>query len=307
MDFFRASIRSRASYILLSASEIAVSHLVALLAVSDNRSACLAIKKCFLSYHKRDSIPPMTDEDYRRAMETAIEELSALMEEREELDDRREKMNTRINVLRDGIVGLSSMLGEDPFTQRPELFPNLIDPDTGLTNAVRDAMRSLDRYASTVDIREALKDAGYNITKYRNPLSAIQQVLTRLVERGVVEKHEDAEKKLYKLRATVRVPGGTSANDATAAMGKALQAVGKLGSPGAGAGALFRQTAEERQKAAEARQSRPVAKPGHRADPPPADSEQPGAIPIPTLRRPSRGLGTLREQAEEAAKKEGKK
>jgi hypothetical protein len=149
----------------------------------------------------------MTDE-YKRAMHAAIQELSDLMEERENLDTRRERITRRIAVLRDGIFGLSGIAGENPYTVRPELFPNTIPPDTGITDAVREVLKSRGLFVSTLDIKEMLEAMGFNITKYKNPLSTIHQVLNRLIDSGEVESHEDDEKRLYRWKKLPTVKRG---------------------------------------------------------------------------------------------------
>jgi len=140
--------------------------------------------------------------DYKDILNRSARELSELIEQREELDDIREKLAQRINGLRDLVFALSNVLNQDPYKTHPEVFPELIEPETGFTDAVREVLT--DEYQSPVDIRDELKRRRYNLEKYRNPLAAIHQILSRLESSGEVKKHE--EKKLYKRQ---RVSDGT--------------------------------------------------------------------------------------------------
>lgn len=140
--------------------------------------------------------------EYKVMMNKAVLELDDLVEELEVLDDKREKVQRRIFSLRDLIFALSNVLGEDPYKTRPELFPELIEPETGFTDAVREVLS--DEYQSPVDIRDELKRRRFNLEKYRNPLAAIHQILSRLVASKEVEQHE--EKKLYKRMGGTLLP-----------------------------------------------------------------------------------------------------
>jgi hypothetical protein len=121
---------------------------------------------------------------YDNALQQAIAELSDVMSERESLVERIEDTDQRIMRLRRGAMGLGALCGRTPGTlssQYPDLFPDNIDPDTGLSDAVRDILRIDPRtYYSPVDVRNRLRDKGYEIGKHKNVLASIHTVLKRL-------------------------------------------------------------------------------------------------------------------------------
>jgi len=143
----------------------------------------------------------MNDKFYKQAFDGAIKELSDLMNEREELDNRREILNERIVQVRNGVLGLSSLAGENPQDiekQYPELFPDLIPSDIGLTDAVRKSLQKFpDRFLTPMTVRKVLQATGYDTDRYKNILASIHTVLKRLVE------SEEVETKTYE-------SGGTS-------------------------------------------------------------------------------------------------
>lgn len=160
----------------------------------------------------RDTLLSVSEQsDYRRTLETATAELSGLIEEAEELDDRRDKLTNRISALRDIVFALSNVLGIDPKLTYPELYPESIEPETGFTDAIREVLKSSNKYLSPVDIRNELRERGFNLMKYRNPLAAIHQILKRLAIGNEIEKHPDEEKKLYRWsNKGIRVLGSTA-------------------------------------------------------------------------------------------------
>jgi hypothetical protein len=133
----------------------------------------------------------MVETDYKQALDAATKELAEVMEQLEEIEEVREKTLRRIYVLRDGIYGLSAMLGEDPLEVSPELFLKYLEPDTGFTDAIRKVLElNKSRYMNPVSVRDKLKDMGYDLSKYTNPLASIHTILKRLVESGEVEPDE---------------------------------------------------------------------------------------------------------------------
>jgi hypothetical protein len=167
----------------------------------DKDFACFVFTFC-------DNLLSVSEEtDYKRTLETATAELSDLIEEAEELDDRREKVERRIAALRNMVLATSHVLGEDPQLTYPELFPETIEPEIGFTDAVREVLKSSNKYLSPVDIRNTLRDRGFNLEKYRNPLAAIHQILKRLVENSKeVERHPDENRKLFKWKQVTGTP-----------------------------------------------------------------------------------------------------
>jgi hypothetical protein len=140
-------------------------------------------------------------ETYDVAYETALDELDELMTQREALDEKRDAMDKRIIRLRKGLLGLGalcSLTSEQVREAHPELFPDSIDPDTGLSDAVREVLKTSDSFISPVFIRDFLRDNGYEISKYKNALASIHTVLKRLRSQGEVFDSNREGRTVYK-------------------------------------------------------------------------------------------------------------
>lgn len=127
----------------------------------------------------------MDDKIYKQSFDTAIDELSNLMSQLEEIEGQREELKSRSTFVRKGILALSSLLGKEPRSVQnefPHLFPDLITPDTGLTDAVRKVLKSSNKLLTPVGVRTELKSTGYDIERYKNILASIHTILKRLVE-----------------------------------------------------------------------------------------------------------------------------
>ena len=142
----------------------------------------------------------MTNDSYKQAFERAIEELTALMEERDKLDIEREEMDKRISILRDGLFGFSSLAGiTNPQKTYPDLFPDLINPDVGITEAVKKVLAdSKDTYFSPVAVKDGLEKMGFDIKKYKNVLASIHQILKRLQDSHFTTTTTREGKTLYR-------------------------------------------------------------------------------------------------------------
>src|SRR5689334_2840920 len=92
----------------------------------------------------------------------AISELSDLVNEREEIDVRREQIDQRLLEVRKGVIALAPLCGMSPWADHPEWFPEIENTDIGFTSAVRRVLQSdLRRFFSPVQVRDGLKDVGY--------------------------------------------------------------------------------------------------------------------------------------------------
>ena len=146
----------------------------------------------------------MTNESYKQALEIALTELAKVMDERDALDEQRDRMDKRIFELREGLFGLAILCGTD--TNRladsyPQLFPDLIPPDTGLTDAIRKALQSKRIFYSPVEVRDRLEeDFNYDLSKYKNVLPSIHTILKRLVDNEELEPGSREGKVVYRWR-----------------------------------------------------------------------------------------------------------
>ncbi len=119
----------------------------------------------------------VTDEDFRGTLEKAKAELisnsqrlGAILQEQEEVGESR---NVK---LREVIATLSRLLG-DQFIEEDAI---------GLTDAIRQAFRGSGAPLQPTDVRNRLKQIGYDITKYGNLMASIHSVLNQLQGRGEI-------------------------------------------------------------------------------------------------------------------------
>jgi hypothetical protein len=151
-------------------------------------------------------MPPMSkinDTDvYVDALDKAIAELTEVMAEREALDEKMEAATQRILRLRRGALGLGALCGNSPgelSSKFPDLFPDSIDPDTGLTDAVREVLKTdTHTYFSPVNVRDRLRGRGYDISKYKNVLASIHTILKRLKDQDEVKDVNRDGRTVYK-------------------------------------------------------------------------------------------------------------
>jgi hypothetical protein len=127
-----------------------------------------------------------TETSYKRSYKVAIDELTELMEQYEELENQMEALRGRISTVRRGVVGLAGLCGAVPGKEYPHLFPHNISKDAGFTDAIREVLKSKGRYSgfTPVGVRDALKAAGFDLGKYKNPLASIHTILKRLEIKG---------------------------------------------------------------------------------------------------------------------------
>jgi len=107
----------------------------------------------------------MTQEDYRRALDTASREY-------EELGAQRRAIDQRLAELGQTIGTLMRLLGLTPTVP------------LGLTDAVRMVTRGAGVPLSPTDVRDRLRTIGFDLTKYANELAAVHTILKRLNQAG---------------------------------------------------------------------------------------------------------------------------
>ncbi|MDT4954129.1 MAG: hypothetical protein QOJ02_2267 [Acidobacteriota bacterium] len=155
----------------------------------------------------------MADDTYKKAFDEAVEELSKVMSQREELEIELEQVDQRIKKLSRSIHGLGELF--DPYAvaklteKRPELFPRrTVTKDAGFTDAIRKVlMESLGTAYTAIEVRDALERDGFDISKYKNVLASIHAILKRLVNQGQVETNSDEGKVEYswKMKRGIRI------------------------------------------------------------------------------------------------------
>ena len=170
----------------------------------------------------------MNVSDYKQTYQKALAELSDLMERREQLEIELEGVDTRIGEVRQGIKALSPLCQENPYTTRPDLFPEIdaIAPDVGLTDAIRKVLTlSNPNYLSPVGVRAGLEAIGFEI-KSKNILPSIHTILKRLDEKKEVMTQTVEGRTWYRWNAPSR---GTSKSywSQSIDMGELLEAMRK--------------------------------------------------------------------------------
>jgi hypothetical protein len=136
----------------------------------------------------------MASVDYKTIYDTAIAHLTQLMEEREELELRRDSLDKQISVVKDLIQTASAYIAENPSMDYPELFPGLpglMAPisDLGFTGGIRKILSSATDWMSPVMVRGKLQSVGY-ANKSKNILPSIHTVLKRLEQNNEVESKD---------------------------------------------------------------------------------------------------------------------
>src|SRR5207249_3977513 len=65
------------------------------------------------------------------------------------------------------------------------------EPEMGFTDAVRKVFRNIPegrRYLDPKSVRDILKEEGFPLEKYTNPLASIHTILKRLVKKGEINR-----------------------------------------------------------------------------------------------------------------------
>ncbi|MGH9760710.1 MAG: hypothetical protein ACREDR_08540 [Blastocatellia bacterium] len=136
---------------------------------------------------------------YRRAFEESIRELAALLAKRDELEAQREDLDRRVDKVRCGAIALAGLADEENLAEtHPELFPDSIRPDMGFTDAVREVLKSALSYMSAIEVRNQLRQRGFDLDRMKSPLPSIHKILSRLVESGEAEPDDREGKTVYR-------------------------------------------------------------------------------------------------------------
>jgi hypothetical protein len=106
----------------------------------------------------------MTSQDYRRALDAAIQEY-------EERGAQRQAIDKRLAELAQTISTLSKLLGLTPTVP------------IGLTDAIRLVMRA-GVPMTPMEVRDRLHAIGFDVSKYANDLAAVHTILKRLNDSG---------------------------------------------------------------------------------------------------------------------------
>lgn len=120
----------------------------------------------------------MNDTEYRRVLASIKADLVATEEEHGKNLARAEALEKRIAYLRETAVAMARVVGEE-FNPMDEI---------GLTDAVRAAFRGATAPMAPNDVREKLRQLGYDLTKYGNVLASLSTVTNRLFAAGEIKE-----------------------------------------------------------------------------------------------------------------------
>jgi hypothetical protein len=128
----------------------------------------------------------MTQASYRAALDDAVREYEALLQQKAELD-------ARLAQVAESVGTLTRLCGYTPTVAY------------GLTEACKTSLRCAAAPMTPLEVRDRLHSTGFDIQRYSNPLAAIHTVLRRLAESGEVRRRVTRPKGVtYEFRATER-------------------------------------------------------------------------------------------------------
>lgn len=117
----------------------------------------------------------MVDDTYKAAFKKAKLDFVFAQKELGETNKRKAELETRIASLRETVIALGRMCGEE-FDEADAL---------GLTEAIRQTFMAAPNVMMTAqNVRDRLDILGFNIGKYGNALASIHTVITRLEKKG---------------------------------------------------------------------------------------------------------------------------
>jgi hypothetical protein len=121
----------------------------------------------------------MVHDTYRAAFKKAKLDFVLAQKELGETNKRKAELETRIASLRETVIALGRMCGEE-FDEADAL---------GLTEAIRQTfMASPNVMMTAQSVRDRLEALGFNVTKYGNALASIHTVITRLEKKGDIKE-----------------------------------------------------------------------------------------------------------------------
>jgi hypothetical protein len=138
----------------------------------------------------------MKDSEFRQTLEKAKEELIASQKRLGEHLAAVETEEKNIGRLREFIVTMSKLLGEQ-FVEEDAL---------GLTAAIRQAFKTSESPLQPTDVRDRLVSLGHDITKYGNMMASVHAIITRLLSKREIEQVTVYGKPAYQWNRATRAP-----------------------------------------------------------------------------------------------------
>jgi acyl-CoA synthetase (AMP-forming)/AMP-acid ligase II len=127
----------------------------------------------------------MIDESYKKAFHAGVDEFYVLVTRRDALIAELEAVEDRMERVRQGVMGiapLANMDFEELRVKYPELFEGRVDPNVGITEAVRESLRSTDQALTPREIRDRVIQLSPVVAGHSNPMASIHAILRRLMD-----------------------------------------------------------------------------------------------------------------------------
>jgi len=142
---------------------------------------------------------------YRATLKAAAQDRDALLEQRSQLldeqelvADRLEETDKQIKRLEETILSLSRLCGVELATMRTLRSMSSLGR-YGLTQAIREAMKSETAWVTAMDVRRRMLENKFDDGKYDNLLANIHVTLKRLAKSGELLSAEVEGKTAYKI------------------------------------------------------------------------------------------------------------
>ncbi len=138
----------------------------------------------------------MPENDYKSVRDRAKRDLRAALKNRNELDTKLSKVNSRIVELSKAVNALNLLVGdadEDDVTRMIEVS------QMTLAEAMRDVLRQSDIHLTALEIHRELRRLGFQSADYTNPQASIHTMLRRLEESGQADRIIKDGKPAYRL------------------------------------------------------------------------------------------------------------
>lgn len=142
----------------------------------------------------------MTNQEYRRALEMALNELEHLLHVQEDTA-------SRILSLRKTITALGTLCEEEgEVSWKDDISQSVKEAlESSVTEDILNVVYTSNRSMSTTDIKNELEKMG-TLDSHKNPLATINAVLNRLKEQGKVRDVSTGGRKLWAKKIELKSP-----------------------------------------------------------------------------------------------------
>src|SRR5258706_12617 len=112
--------------------------------------------------------------------QTYLKAYKAAQKEYEELQAKRAEIDSRLAVVRQIVLSLARLVGDEQVTDSDLL-------DSGLTEAVGKVLRVTGASLTPAQVRDELARMGFDIKRFKSIIPSITKVLERLSKKGHVD------------------------------------------------------------------------------------------------------------------------